>query len=153
MTNEELKHAHRDRVVDACALAIRHAALLLSAEMRQFADEIILKDDPRKLQARKRQALSADLSLIYALEKLSGLRKTHAWVAQHHYIGLLHLCWCGVAELRDKELRNLDGLLGLAEHEYQEKVVKHLIQRSFETLWEEQAKLKKKNKSESLQVS
>jgi hypothetical protein len=141
---EQLKYAHRDRVVDACALAIRHAALLLSPSMQKLADEL-LKDDPRKLQARKREAVGADLSLILALEKLFRLRTTNAWVAQHHYIGLLTDCWVGVAERRDRELRN-DGSLGLAEQEYQQTVVKPMIQRSFETLWAAQADLKKQQK-------
>jgi hypothetical protein len=144
---ERLKFEHRGRVVDACSLAIRHVALLLSPSMQKYAEEIIRNDDPWKRQCQKPQAHGSELSLIYALEKLSALRKTHAGVAQHHYIGLLTDCWVGVAERRDKELRNLDGRLGIAEQAYQQTVVKPLIQRSFEVLWEEQAKLKKKNKT------
>jgi hypothetical protein len=140
---EQLKHEHRDRVVSACALAIRHAALLLSPAMQKYADEVIRNDDPWKHHGRKPQARGPELSLISALEKLSDLRKTHAWVRQGHYIGLLTDCWCGVAERRDNELRNRDGSLGLAEQEYQQTVVKPLIQQSFETLWAAQAELKK----------
>jgi hypothetical protein len=144
---EQLKFEHRDRVVDACGLAIKHAALLLSPAMQQYADEIIRNNDPWKRQCKKPQAHGSELSLLYALKNLSSLRKTNAWVSQRHYIGVLHLCWCGVAELRDKELRNLDGSLGLAEQEFQQTVVKPLIQKSFETLWAAQAALKKSRKS------
>jgi hypothetical protein len=142
---EQLKHAHRDRVVEACSLAIRHAALLLSPSMQQLADELILKDDPRKLQARKREAVGADLSLILALERLSGLRKTQAWMRQGHYIGLLTDCWCGVAEgldrqsfRRGKRWVGEDGPLALGEKSYQKEVVMPLIEQSFRTMWDGQ---------------
>jgi hypothetical protein len=150
---EQLKYEHRDRVVDACALAIRHAALLLSPEMQAFADEIILKDNPQKIGQRKREAHGVDLRLIYALERLSRLRRTEAWVSQRHYLDLLTACWCGVAEEMDRQRfregkREGEGdALRVAEQAYQQTVVKPLIEASFRTMWDEQDKLKKSAKN------
>lgn len=150
---EQLKFEHRDRVADACALAIRHTALLLSPAMQKYADEIILNDDPWKRHGQKPQAHGPELSLIYALEKLSDLRKTHAWVRQGNYIDLLTACWCGVAEgldrqsFRDgKRWEGEDGPMALAEKGYQKEVVMPLIEGSFEKLWAAQAALKKQKK-------
>jgi hypothetical protein len=151
MTQEQLKFEHWDRVVEACSLAIRHAALLADPAMQRFVEEIIAKDDPKKIRDRKGNASGVDMGLLLALERLSKLRTTNAWVNQRNYFDLLVCCWCEVAEQRDKELRNWERLvLKEAEQAYHAEVVMPLIQQSFETLWAAQAELKKSARNSGL---
>jgi hypothetical protein len=146
MDNQESKVAHRDRIVEMLAGAIRHTALLCCPAIQGFVEEVTSKealdrtDSFGKIRERKRGG-KAESNLLLAVEKLYGLRASNAWIASRDYEGLLILLWHGVGETLD--LENFakgerfsgDGPLQGETQRYLDSVIRPLILASFEIVW------------------
>jgi hypothetical protein len=150
----DLERGHCQRVANACALAVRHASLLLSESTQTFVNEILADPGPDRIASclariTKRKP-DAEAALLDALRILVGkLWKYEAPLTRYHFPRVLLFCWSGIAETLDRESSDGDRWVGgngprqIGEMTYQTEVIKPMIQRSFEILWEEQAKAKK----------
>jgi hypothetical protein len=153
---EDYNVAHCRRVADACGLAIKHASQLLGEPTQAFVDEILTDPGPHRIasclaQITQRQpATNAETSLLVALKiVVNKLWKYEPAVTRHHFPRVLLICWNSIGEQLDREAfrqgERWDGGNGprqTGEMAYHDEVITPMIQRSFETLWKEQAKLK-----------
>ena|ERR1700720_77716 len=161
MDQQTSKNQHKTRIVAAIVMAIRHTALLcpLQSEFitEMAGDALNRTDSLAKIRDRKRGLHGAELNLLRAVERLNELNAKQGWVCERDYRDILILCWNGVGEFLDREkyakgewipTEGGDGPLQSQLQNYQETVVRPLIQASFETMWKETEELKKQKDRE-----
>jgi hypothetical protein len=158
MDQDQIKIEHRQRIVEALVLGIRHTALLCPP-IREFVEEVTSKDaldqmDLRKIKDRKRGLAKAEQNLLLAVEGLYRLHASNAWIASRDYEGLLILLWHGVAETLDMdnfakgEHYTGDGPLQEGEQRYHSAIIRPLVQSAFEEMWTAAAEIKKRKDRE-----
>jgi hypothetical protein len=169
MDREQIRLEHKERVTQAGALAINHAALLVGESVREFVAELTEKNALNRADVLGRikqftkvlpnhPALTKpEQNLLLAVEKLHHINSS-ASMRSGDFEGLLVILWNGVGECLDREQYangegyDGDGPLQSGEQHFHDEVVRPLIQSSVEMVREAEERFKQERKLQKVAV-